>query len=160
VPTFLTSPRRHRAVLAQLTAIMLAGGLLGLVGQILVIGGVAGALPFTDYGFMASAGGVTRLLVASAWAGAVGAALGAGLGILVRNIGGAVTAVVVLLFIVPPLAVQLFSDAASWIPDTLNRVVGGVGGQVSLPAALAALTLWALIPAALGLLAVQRRDVV
>jgi hypothetical protein len=68
--------------------------------------------------------------------------------------------VVVLLFIVPPLAVQLFSDAASWIPDTLNRVVGGVGGQVSLPAALAALTLWALIPAALGLLAVQRRDVV
>jgi ABC-2 type transport system permease protein len=160
VPTFLTSPRRHRAVLAQLTAIMLAGGLLGLVGQILVIGGVAGALPFTDYGFMASTGGVTRLLVASAWAGAVGAALGAGLGILVRNIGGAVTAVVVLLFIVPPLAVQLFSDAASWIPDTLNRVVGGVGGQVSLPAALAALTLWALIPAALGLLAVQRRDVV
>ena len=33
VPMFLTSPRRYRAVLAQLTAIMLVGGLLGLVGR-------------------------------------------------------------------------------------------------------------------------------
>ena len=32
VPMFLTSPRRYRGVLAQLTAIMLVGGLLGLVG--------------------------------------------------------------------------------------------------------------------------------
>jgi hypothetical protein len=160
VPTFLTSPRRYRAVLAQLTAVMIAGGLLGLIGETLVIGAVAGALPFTDYSFMVSAGAVAQLLAASAWAGAAGAVLGAGLGALVRNIGGAVTAAVVLLFIVPPLAVQLVNDAASWIPDTLTRVLGGVGDQVSVPAALAALAAWALIPAALGLLAVQRRDVV
>jgi hypothetical protein len=79
---------------------------------------------------------------------------------LVRNVGGAVTASVLLLFIVPPLAVQLVNDAASWIPDSLTRVVAGVGDQVSMPAALAALVAWAVIPAALGLVAVQRRDVV
>jgi hypothetical protein len=162
VPMFLTSPRRHRAVLAQLTAIMLVGGLLGLGGEALLVAAVAGALPFTDYGFLVSAGAVTRLLLASAFAGAAGAVLGAGLGALVRNVGGAVTAAVVLLFIVPPLVVQLLSDAASWLPDALNRVVAGVGvgDQVSVPAAVAALAAWALVPAALGLLATQRRDVV
>lgn len=160
VPTFLTSPRRYRAVLAQLTAVMIAGGVLGLIGETLVIGAVAGALPFTDYGFNVSAGAVVQLLAASAWAGAAGAVLGAGLGALIRNIGGAVTAAVVLLFIVPPLAVQLVSDAASWIPDTLTRVLGGVGDQVSVPAAMVAVAAWAVIPAALGLFAVQRRDVV
>ena len=160
VPTFLTSPRRYRAVLAQLTAVMLAGGLLGLVGQAMVIGAVAGALPLTDYGFLVSAGAVAQLLVAATLAGAAGAVLGAGLGALVRNVGGAVTASVLLLFIVPPLAVQLVNDAASWIPDSLTRVVAGVGDQVSMPAALAALVAWAVIPAALGLIAVQRRDVV
>jgi hypothetical protein len=161
-PMFLTSPRRYRAVLAQLTAIMLAGSLLGLVGEVLVIGAVAGALSFTDYGFLVSAGAVSRLLLASAFAGAAGAVLGAGLGALVRNVGGAVTAAVLLLFIVPPLMVQLVSDAASWLPDALNRVVAGVGvgDQASVPAALAALAAWAAGPALLGLLAIQRRDVV
>jgi hypothetical protein len=80
----------------------------------------------------------------------------------VRNVGGAVTAAVVLLFIVPPLMVQMVSDAASWLPDALNRVVAGVGAgdQASVPAALAALAAWAAIPALLGLTAIQRRDVV
>lgn len=160
VPMFLASPRRHRAVLAQLTAILLVGGLLGLVGEALVVAAVAGALPSTDYGFLVSAGAVSRLLLASAFAGAAGAVLGAGLGYLVRNVGGAVTAAVVLLFIIPPLVVQLLSDAASWLPDALNRVVAGVGGDIGVPAALAALAGWALVPAALGLVAVQRRDVV
>lgn len=161
VPTFLTCPRRYRAVLAQFTAITIVGGLLGLAGEALVIGAVAGALPFTDYGFLASAEGVLQLLAASTWAGAAGALLGGGLGALVRNVGGAVTAAVVLLFIVPPLVVQLLSDAASWLPDALNRVVAGVATDpVSVPAALAALAAWAVIPAALGLLAIERRDVV
>jgi ABC-2 type transport system permease protein len=160
IPMFLTCPRRYRAVLAQFTAISLVGGVLGLVGEALIIGGVAAALPSTDYGFLVSGGAVLQLLVASTWAGAAGALLGGGLGALVRNVGGAVTAAVVLLFIVPPLVVQLLSDAASWLPDALNRVVAGVGDQVGVPAAVLALAAWAVIPAVLGLLAIQRRDVV
>ena len=41
---------------------------------------VAVSLPFTDYGFMVSAGGLAQVLAASAWAGAAGAVLGAGIG--------------------------------------------------------------------------------
>jgi hypothetical protein len=109
---------------------------------------------------MVSAGGVTRLLAASTLAGAVGAVFGAGLGTVIRNLGGAVTAAVLFLFVVPPLAVQLVNDALSWIPTTLFSVISGVTAEVSLGSALVAVTAWALLPAAVGLFAVQRRDVV
>lgn len=160
VPTFLASPRRHRAVLAQLSAIATAGGVLGLAGATLTAGAVALALPTTDYGFLVSAGNVTQVLAASTFAGAAGAVLGAGIGSVVRNVGGAVTGTVLVLFIAPPLVVQLANGTASWMPGVLANVVSGVGTDVSTPAAIAGIAVWAAIPAALGLLAVLRRDVV
>ena len=160
VPTFLTSPRRPRAILAQQTAVSLAGAALALIGQVLIIAAVALALPSTDYGFMVSAGDLTQLLAASALAGAIGALLGAGLGAVIRNVGGAVTTVVLVLFVIPPLAVQLVTDAVSWIPTTLFSVISGVTAEVSLWAALIAIAAWALVPSAAGVMAVQRRDVV
>ena len=160
VPTFLATPRRARAVLAQFVAVMIGGAVLSLVGAALTVGAIALALPTTDYGFMVPAGGVVAVLAASSFAGAAGALLGAGLGCLVRNTGGAVAVTVLLLFIAPPLIVQLASDAASWIPQTLATVISGVTHEVGLPAAMLALALWAFVPALAGLVAVQRRDVV
>lgn len=160
VPTFLASPRRHRAVLAQLSAVAFSGGVLGLVGAGLTVAAVAFALPTTDFGFLVSAGNVTRVLAASTFAGAAGAVLGAGIGSLVRNVGGAVTGTVLALFIAPPLVVQLASGTASWMPSVLANVLSGVGNEVGQPAAVAAVAAWAVIPAAAGLIAVQRRDVV
>lgn len=160
VPTFLAIPRRSRAVLAQLTAVVIGGALVGLVGAALTATGVALALTTTEYSFLVSAGDMTQVLAASALAGAVGAAVGAGIGALTRNTGGAVTGVVVLLIVTPPLVVQLASGAQSWMPSTLANVLSGVGTEVALPAALAALAAWALIPAVGGLISVQRRDVV
>jgi hypothetical protein len=160
VPTFLTCPKRPRAVLAQLAAVLLAGAVLALVGQALIIAAVALALPSTAYGFLVPAGGLTQILAASTLAGAIGAVLGAGLGAVIRNLGGAVTTAVLVLFVIPPLAVQLINDAASWIPTTLFAVISGVSTEVSLWAALFAVAAWALVPAAAGLISVQRRDVV
>ena len=160
VPMFLTSPRRLRAVLAQLTAVLLGGAVLALIAQALVTTAVALALPSTDYGFKVSAGDLSQLLAAAVLAGVIGAVLGAGLGTLIRNLGGAVAAAILVLFVLPPLAVQLFTDAASWIPPTLFSVITGVSTEVSLGAALLAISAWALVPAAAGLVAVQRRDVV
>ena len=160
VPTFLTCPRRPRAVLAQLAAVLFTAAVLALVGQALIIAAAALALPSTEFGFMVSAGDITQLLAASALAGAIGGVLGAGLGAVIRNVGGAVTTAVLVLFVIPPLAVQLVNDAVSWIPTTLFAVISGVSTDVSLWAALMAVTAWALVPAAAGLMAVQRRDVV
>ena len=93
--------------------------------------------------------------------------LGAGIGAVVRNAGGAVTGAVVVLIIAPPLIVQLISDASSWVPSALAITLSGVepeaAGMESQPATVAAtlaLAAWAVIPALIGLVSVQRRDVV
>ena len=151
VPTFLASPHRYRAVLAQLGAIPAGGGVLGLVGTGLTVVAVALALPTTDYGFLVSTGNVTQVLAAATFAGAAGAVLGAGIGAVVRNVGGAVTGTVLTLIIAPPLIVQLANGAASWMPAILANVVSGVATDVSQPAAIAAIAVWAAIPAAIGL---------
>ena len=95
VPTFLISPKRMRAALAQFIAVLLAGGVLGLVAQGLVTSryrpGTAEhrvRLPGLRPATSAQSSPPRR------FAGAVGAVLGAGLGAVIRNLGGAVTAVV------------------------------------------------------------------
>ncbi len=60
--------------------------------------------------------------------------LGAGVGALVRNTGGAVTGAILLLVILPPLAVQMVSETASWVPGTLANVVSGVTDVVAVGA--------------------------
>lgn len=160
IPTFLASPRRHRAVTAQLVAVAAGGGVLSLVGTALTITALALALPTTDYGLLISTGDIVQLLAAALFTGAAGAVLGAGLGAAVRSVGGAVTGTTIALIIAPPLIVQLASDTAFWMPNVLANVLSGVGTDVSTPAALAALAAWALVPAAIGLITVERRDVV
>ncbi len=160
VLTFLTTPERRAAVLAQLGAAFIAGCVLGLVGAGVSAGSVAIGLTATEYGFMVPATDVLRVLAASALAGGVGAVTGAGIGALVRNTGGAVTATIVLLMILPPLVVQMASETASWIPNTLADVMSGIDPSVGSPAAGLAMLAWAVVPAAAGLAAVLRRDVV
>ena len=164
IPTFLASPRRHRAVLAQLLAIAIVGGALSLVGAAFTVAAVALSLPTTEYGFLVPVTGVLRILGASVFAGSCGAVLGAGIGAVVRNTGGAVTGAVVALIILPPLLVQLANDAASWIPASLASVLSGVtpemGSDVGVLSAVLGLAAWAVVPAVVGLVAVLRRDVV
>lgn len=160
VPTFLASPIRHRAGLAQLTAVATGGCLLSLIGAGLTVAAVTIALPTTDYGFLVSTANVVRVLAAAGFAGASGAVLGAGIGAIVRNVGGAVTLTVFIFMVAPPLVVQFANDTASWMPANLANVISGTADDVSPPAALAALAFWAVIPAVIGLISVQRRDVV
>jgi ABC-type transport system involved in multi-copper enzyme maturation permease subunit len=160
VLTFLTTPRRPHAFLAQLAAVFVAGSALGLVGAAVSAGSVAAGLTATEYGFMVSAADLAQVLAASTFAGGAGAVLGAGIGAFIRNTGGAVTGAIVLLVILPPLAVQMAGGAAAWVPGTLANVVSGIDGTTGIGAAIAAIGMWALVPAAIGLAAVTRRDVV
>jgi len=160
VHIFLATPRRLHAQVAQFTAVALGGAVLGLAGVVMTTAAVVAALPSTDYGFMISIGDMVRLLAASSFAGAAGALLGAGIGAVVRNTGGAVTGAVLMLVMAPPLIVQIAGGAADWIPPTLANVVSGVSNETTVLAAIAALALWAGVPAALGLVSTARRDVV
>lgn len=160
VPTYLTTPRRRTSLSAQFAAVSIGGAVLSVVGAALTVIAVAIALPTTDYGFLVSTGGVTRVLLASGFAGACGAVFGGGIGAVVRNTGGAVATTVLALIIAPPLLTQLASSTADWIPNSLANVASGVATDTSTWAALVALAAWALLPAAAGLWAVQHRDVV
>ena len=160
VPTFLASPTRYRAVLAQLTAVAIGGFLLSVIGTALTVTAVAAALPTTDYGFLVGIDNVIRVVAASGLAGAAGATLGAGIGSIVRNVGGAVTLTVFTFMVAPPLVVQLANDTASWMPANLANVISGTVHDISEASAIVALIIWALIPALIGLITVQRRDVV
>lgn len=167
IPTFLSSPRRHRAVLAQYGAVATGGALIGLVGAALTVLAVALALTTTEFSFMVSTAGVVRVLAAATYAGAAGAVLGAGIGAVVRNAGGAVTGTVLALIVAPPLTVQLINDASSWVPAPLAIALAGVDPEAAsverLPNAFGAmvvLAMWALVPALIGMVTVGRRDVV
>jgi len=160
VPTFLASPRRGRTVTAQVVAVMIAGTLLSIIGAVLIVSSVALALQLTEYGFLVSAGGVLRVVVASSLTGAAGAALGAGVGALVRNTGGAVTIVVGLLFISPPMLIQLVPEMSDWVPSTLAWSISGVVPEPGVLPAIVAVVVWALVPVLAGLMATLRRDVV
>jgi ABC-type transport system involved in multi-copper enzyme maturation permease subunit len=166
IPTFLASPRRSRAVVAQLVAIAIAGAMVGLIGAALTVLALAATLPATDFGFMISAAGVLQVMAAASYAGAAGAVLGAGIGAVVRNTGGAVTGTVLALIVAPPLLVQLISDASTWVPAPLattlsgvDAAAAGVESQPGVGTALLVLALWAIVPAIIGLISVERRDV-
>lgn len=160
IATYLAAPRRSQALWAQLAAVGVGGAILGLIGVFVTIVAVAASLPLTDFGFLLSVGGVAQIVAASTLAGACGAVLGAGIGTVVRNTGGAVTGAVLVLVIAPPLIVQLASDAGPWVPGTLATVASGVSDETSVAAAALALVLWALVPALIALQVVRRRDVV
>lgn len=159
IPTYLVEPRRRWALTAQFAAIGLVGALLGVFGEALTILAAAVFLPMVDFEFMLSAGAILRIVASAALAGGMGALLGAGLGSLVRHSAGAVSAAVVLLIIAPPMVVQ-FVNNADWLPTTIVNVISGVADQPGLLAAFGLLFAWGLVPAALALLTVQRRDVI
>ena len=97
----------------------------------------------------------------------IGAVVGAGLGIVVRTAGGAVTGVVLALMVIPPLLVQLSSDAAPWMPSAFATTLAGVTAeaagmerQVAVGAAIGVLAVWAIVPSIAALVVTERRDVV
>jgi ABC-2 type transport system permease protein len=160
IATYLAAPRRGQALRAQIAAVGVGGAILGLLGAALTVAAVAASLPLTDFGFMVTAGGVAQVLAAATLAGACGAVLGAGIGTVIRNTGGAVTGAVLVLVIAPPLIIQLANGAAPWVPNALANVISGVTDDTSVAAAVAAIAVWALTPAVIALQVIRRRDIV
>ena len=77
-----------------------------------------------------------------------------------RCFAGAVTGIVLTLVIAPPLVIQLANGTARWMPSPLANVASGTAHDVAVLSAIAAIAAWALVPAAVALVAVQRRDVI
>jgi len=163
-PTFLTTPKRGRVVVAKLLAYALAAvplALLVLAVNVLVVyvhAGARGAAPELS-------GDNLRVLASSGLALVIYAVIGVGIGALLRNQVGAIVGALVYLFVIEPIIRQIPATAPAykWMPggalealtatfqgpDLLEPWQGGV-----------LLLAYGLVAALLGTLLAVRRDVV
>jgi ABC-2 type transport system permease protein len=163
--TFTAVPRRTAVVLARglavgvavlVPSLVLTFGTYGLARVLLAAGGVD--LP--------TAPGTVGALTGAAFGPAGQAVLGVAAGWLLRSTAGGITAVVVLLHMVPAVGLVLPATVADrvlpWMPiNTIGVLMtpGPVQGMPAAWAALAALVAYVAAALALAALAVRRRDV-
>jgi ABC-2 type transport system permease protein len=163
-PTFLTTPRRGRVVVAKLVAYGLAAvpfALAILAVNVLVVTVYAGARGATP----SLTGDNLQVLTSSGIALVIYAVIGVGIGALLRNQVGAIVGALVYLFVVEPIirAIPATSGAYKWMPGgALEALTATFQGPALLAAWQGGLLLlgYGLVAAVLGTLLAVRRDVV
>lgn len=167
-PSLLVVPNRLRLMGAKLAAALSTGALIGLVSTALIVVIVVSFGSARDFD---TSGNKVALLLGGTLTAALFAALGVGLGALVRNQVGAIVAPLVYLFLLEPLIGGLMSLSArleeimpryslgavakafSGVnPDDEPLVLGQVAGGL-------VLTLYVAVFLVAGMLLMQRRDV-
>jgi ABC-2 type transport system permease protein len=163
-PTFLVSPRRARVVWAKVWACVLTGSVFGLTAGAVAV--AAGAAAFRARGIdLRLDGGDYVLLVAGATgAAALWAAIGVGVGALVRHQVPTVVGICAwLLFVEGLLAGDLvgLGDAFKFLPGSAAAAISGQEpGTLLAPApSLVLLGAYAVAAALAGAMATSRKDV-
>ena len=163
-PTFLTTPRRWRVVVAKLVAYALVAvpfAVLVVAVNVLVVSvyaGARGAAPSFNADNV-------QVLLSSGAALVIYALIGVGIGALFRNQVGAIVGGLVYLFVVEPVirSIPATSGAYKWMPGgALEAMTATFQGPDLLGAWEGALLLvgYGLLAALLGTLFAVRRDVV
>ncbi len=164
-PTFLTTPKRGRVVVAKLLAYALAAipfALLVMAADYAVVAVYAGARGDAP----ALTGDNLRVLVSAGVALVVYTVIGVGIGALLRNQVGAIVGSLVYLFVVEGIVVRAIPglrDVYKWLPGGgLEALTATLQGPDLLEAWQGGLLLLAygLVAALLGTLLAVRRDVV
>jgi ABC-2 type transport system permease protein len=160
-PSLLAVPNRTRLLLAKLLAALVAGALLGLVAAVACALILVPALVDADV----FSGDVGKLVVGNVVASALFAAIGVGLGALLRNQVGAIIGALGWIFLVEPLLTIIpgFEDVISkWFPSGAGNEAAGTAelddmlGQVPASLLLAA---YAAAFVAAGIAMMRRRDI-
>jgi ABC-2 type transport system permease protein len=158
-PAVLIAPDRLRLTLARLLAYILTAIAVGVamvvvalaIGLPLLSSQLGPDLAGADY--MRAIGG--GLIVAS-----LTAALGVGVGVLVRNQVAGVVGALIWLFILSPLLGLIDDNLPNYTTLAAAGVAGGSEGDgLSWSGAVAVLVVWALVFNVLGLIAEKRRDI-
>ena len=159
-PAVLIAPDRLRLVLARIGAYKLAGLAFGLLIAAIVLG-IGAALMGGEPGPALPGSAYVKLGAGSLLDVVLCAAIGVGVGTLVRNQVAAVIGILIWLTILEPLT-GLFGDHVVdyTLGSTLDRVGrGGMDGDPSWGTSIAVLVAWAVVACALGALVDRRRDV-
>jgi len=164
-PTLLVVPNRTKLMLAKLVAVLGLALALGFVVGLIMVGSSAifGSLRDFETGGM-----VLSVVVGSTVATALNAALGLGVGVLLRNQVGAIVGILIYGFILEDL-IGLIPGIRDVLPKYglggVSNSLAGVGDAItdeemlSQPVAGLLLALYVLVIWAIGLLVMRRRDV-
>ena len=164
-PTFLVTPRRTRVMTGKLIAGMLAGIAAGLITEALNAGAEAAGLALRGIDIRLGAGDYAQLLAGGALAGALFAAVGVGIGAIVRNQVATLIGLCVWLLLLEPLLLGDLPGVAKFAPEaSAGAITGAIQSQLAdalVAPALGVLLLaaYAALAAAAGSLAITRRDV-
>ena len=164
-PTFLVTPQRPRVVAAKVAAGMLFGAGFGLIATAFAVGAGSAALATRGIENQLDASAYSLLLAGAAAAAALWAAIGVGLGAVVRDQVPALIGICAWLLLIEGL---LLGDLLGAVGDVSRFAPGAAAAAISgqepdkllAPAvALVLLALYAATAAVAGSVATARRDV-
>jgi ABC-2 type transport system permease protein len=163
--TFLVSPRRSRVVAAKVWVSSLAGVAFGLVAGALAVGIGTASLNARGIDVLLDEGDVVLLVAGSAAAAGLWAAIGVGLGAVVRNQVPTLIGICAWLLFFEELLVgdaTGLGDVGRFLPGAAAAAISGLDPDTLLEPAvgLALLAVYAGAAALIGMLATDRRDVV
>jgi ABC-type transport system involved in multi-copper enzyme maturation permease subunit len=164
-PTYLATPQRARVIAAKAAASALGGLALGLLAEALTAAISSAGLAARGIDIALSTGDLAQLLAGGAAAAALWAAIGTGIGAIVRNQVGTVVGLCVWLLILETSLIGAIPSAAKFAPGaSAGALAGAIQTQTAanlLAPSLGALLLaaYATLAAGAGAIATTRRDV-
>jgi hypothetical protein len=160
-PTLLVSPRRRRVIAAKVGISALIGGGFGLAASSLAASAGVAMLGARGIDVQLESGDYALLVAGGAAASALWAAIGVGVGALVRDQVPALIGISAWLLFVEGLFGEDLVDVSKFAPGTLGIAVSGQEPDTLLAPGLALvlLALYATAAAVAGAIATERRDV-
>jgi ABC-2 type transport system permease protein len=161
-PTFLVSPRRSRVVAAKVAVSTLIGAGFGLLASALAVGVGVAVLGVRGIDVQLDGGDYALLVAGGTAASAFWAAIGMGVGALVRDQVPTLIGISAWLLFVEGLFGGNLADVSKFAPGALGMAVSGQEPDTLLAPGLSLLllALYAAAAAVAGCLATTRRDVV
>jgi ABC-2 type transport system permease protein len=161
-PTLLVTPRRGRVVAAKLLAGLLIGAAFGLLAAGASAGAASAALAARGIDIQVQASDYAVLVLGTAGAGALWAAIGVGVGAAIRNQVPVLVGICAWLLFVETVLIgdaNLVGDLGRFTPGALGNAASGQEPLLAPGLALILLALYATAAVAVGWLATTRRDV-